>query len=329
MADMHACAHAQLGDVGDVVALVLRVGKFAFFPAWKVDWIAVWCDNLRHIFFDPTFNQPWLDRTHTTKQMQPLAVQHVERFIVYVRTGHEVGSGVDADVDLVLFGAEHSSGKIRLAKSSRNTNKFESGNIDEFDIERAHRKRIGSPIGIELCLCESWRRDLQTWFVDYVVVDCMQGSLLFMYNGWLKKDMPSALMRPADGPAYTIEIKTSDNRTTQIKSGPTSVFINLQGTLGDSGEFRLPLCPVDGQLPISNHRPFLPGATDSFKIKTKCLGRLTSIELRQTRARILPWNVDYVSIYESGSDERLTFHVGRPLRLLKQVNLAFSFLSRP
>lgn len=64
------------------------------------------------------------------------------QYSVTVTTGHKRGAGTDANVFLEVYGANGSTGKRPLRKSSTHRNKFEKGNDDVFVIEACDLGRL-------------------------------------------------------------------------------------------------------------------------------------------------------------------------------------------
>ena len=56
---------------------------------------------------------------------------------INIKTGDARGSGTDANVHVCLYGTKSDTGNIALKSSKTHTNKFESGQNDEFTIETA------------------------------------------------------------------------------------------------------------------------------------------------------------------------------------------------
>ena len=106
------------------------------------------------------------------------AVQQ-KNYNISVKTSDRYGSGTDANVSIELFGANGSSGELKLAASKTYEDPFERAHVDEFSFSLPD---IGT-----LSRCRVWHDDKgfkSGWHLESITVN---GSI-FPCNRWLAKD---------------------------------------------------------------------------------------------------------------------------------------------
>lgn len=105
---------------------------------------------------------------------------------VKVKTGKVKGAGTDANVFLIIYGQNGESSKIPLKNSLTNTNKFEAGcldvfNLDATDVGKIQKIRLGHDnAGLGA-----------SWFVDSVeITNIATGDVdFFPCNKWFDKKL--------------------------------------------------------------------------------------------------------------------------------------------
>lgn len=116
----------------------------------------------------------------------------VDKYVIQVYTGDISKAGTDANVYITVFGERGDTGVRQLTHSKTHKNKFERGNMDEFEVEAVsllELKKIrighdGSGFGAG-------------WFLDKVVIKQIgepRFDKTFVCERWLAKDMDDKLI---------------------------------------------------------------------------------------------------------------------------------------
>ncbi|XP_076139289.1 lipoxygenase homology domain-containing protein 1-like [Alosa pseudoharengus] len=224
----------------------------------------------------------------------------IHTYKVVVRTGDMYGSGTDANVFITIYGDLGDTGERQLSKSATNSNKFERGAVDEFNLEAVdlgqvfkirirHDNSLLSPdwyleevevmdLDTEedfLFLCERWlsrkREDMRICRVFYVkgYEGPRDGSGLRGLDSNMNqrdkdsRDEEDSLLIP-----YHFTVTTSD----EDDAGTTSrAYVIIHGREGATDRMWLKM-PQEKSC-------FLPGALDSFHCQGSDVGDIKRVEL--------------------------------------------------
>eukprot|EP01048_Picozoa_sp_COSAG05_P003976 COSAG05_NODE_197_length_14521_cov_113.902995_1_plen_1885_part_00 len=259
----------KLADVGDLQKI--RIGhdsKGLFGSGWFLDSVRV-----RKVGTPDSWLfgcNKWLDEDEgdgaTVRELVPGDAQSLVTYNVRVNTGSERGSGTDATVTIVLYGAEgntitNNSGERKLESKKDN---FERGSADVFKVEcmdlgGVEKVRIGhdnsgfSP-GWFLTSVEVWEEN-------------EDDKIVFLCNNWLDKhEGDGVIVRVLNKDSYTETKYTSylvKVYTGSVRGAGTdaNVFINIIGDVAESGDTRLETSKDD----------FERGHIDEFRLRLPTL----------------------------------------------------------
>jgi hypothetical protein len=241
---------------------------------------------------------------------------HVVQYEVAVKTSDKRGAGTDANVHIVLYGADADSGEIPLYIVGDSGDKFEREALDVFIVNslwvgKLQKIRVGhDAVGLG-----------SGWHLERIVVhDCLGDTYFFPSSQWIdvtskaqvnrellpkpKLEKLQTYMEPSDMPhannpkltKYTVKVFTGS-----MKGAGTDANVRLMlfGELGYSGPWTL-----------NNrfHDDFERGRIDSFTFEAVCLGSLHSIQIgHDGRGLGADWFLDQVAISEPSSDDLFIF----------------------
>ncbi|XP_013396607.1 lipoxygenase homology domain-containing protein 1 isoform X2 [Lingula anatina] len=247
----------------------------------------------------------------------------VYKYQVEVYTGDKSGAGTNANVYLQVFGERGDTGKRKLLKSTNNSNKFEQGQLDLFEIEAVDMKDLtkvtvghdGSGLG-------------SGWYLDKIIItESPQAKKKYLFNcdRWLEEGEDDGLTErelmltevideggeepPAKAGDWKLTITTSpiENSGTDAR-----VTVTVFGETGDTGP--LPL----GQ-PGLGH--FESGKVDEFKIfvDPEKVGKITKLRLEHDNSSSAPgWHVGKIVLDNVLDETQLEFPVNRWLDALEE-----------
>jgi hypothetical protein len=164
---------------------------------------------------------------------------------ILVKTGNQPGAGTDANVYIILYGESEDTGKVQLATSRTNKNKFESNNTDEFTVEAVD---IG-PIK-KIKISHDNKGGFAGWFLEYIIVDTplLGTRQVFSCNRWLDKGKDDGAIERELYPAPNAEQKYQPyiryevtTYTSDVQGAGTNanVYVSIYGQLGHTGELPL------------------------------------------------------------------------------------------
>lgn len=233
------------------------------------------------------------------------------QYLVQVHTGDRAGAGTDANVFIIITGANGDSGERALIHSKTHVNKFQRAAVDEFEIDAVD---LGA-----LSKVKVWHDNKGlggAWFLHKVVVVDSRDKKAYTFpcDQWLAKNkedgqvarelgvqnehIPEELRTKAVAHTYKVFVHTSD-----IKHAGTdaNVHICLYGQHGDTGD--VPLAHS-----LSHRDKFERGHTDEFAVSAVNLGDLQKIRIgHDGHGAGSGWHLSKV-VVESGLDgKRWTF----------------------
>jgi len=90
----------------------------------------------------------------------PFPLAAMQTYYVKVTTGTVWGAGTDANVYCVLYGEQDDTGMVPLKSSRTHSNKFETGNTDEFLVEAVNIGDLKKIRYVGLCLLNDINIDI-------------------------------------------------------------------------------------------------------------------------------------------------------------------------
>ncbi|XP_069127319.1 uncharacterized protein [Argopecten irradians] len=224
-------------------------------------------------------------------------------FRVYIITGREPKAATTAQVTLTVYGDAGNSGPLQLGKAD--SGQFRVGQTDEFDIS-LDPEELGELRKIRVEHDNSGQDP--GWWLDKVILhDLMKDEKIqFDVDRWLSYDdkggdivveIPVKHPKHDAWPVNKYVVRT----TTGDESGAgtdANVYINLLGTLGDSGKRYL-------KFNREGRDAFHTGQVDSFVVEAVELGRLETIVIGHDSSGSDPaWLLEKVSVVESDEAEK-------------------------
>jgi len=234
----------EAADLGKLTRLKVWHDNNSMFGAdWELDSIAV---------VDPRdgtstlFNcHSWLSKSKgLVKELVPasdgpaeLAVEKAVgmEYKVTVVTSKLKNAGTDANVNIILYGEDSDTGKLKLAKSSQHKDKFQKGQMDEFvlnavDVGEVKKVWIGhdNVRGMSIVTDPSWH-------LEKVIVGMPQlgKEVVFPANRWLAKGKDDGELECVLLPGEATDIATKEPwevivYTSNIKHAGTDANITMQ-----------------------------------------------------------------------------------------------------
>jgi lipoxygenase homology domain-containing protein 1 len=213
---------------------------------------------------------------------------------VHVVTSSERGSGTDSNIFLTLIGADGKVSEEVGLEHSQNTNKFESGATDVFNLN--FRSHVGDLVAIRLRsddagMGSDWNLSSVTVFDTILDIECIFNC----EKTWFKKDSkiqefknPSKTKQTT----YTVCIKTSD---TENAGTDSNVFLSIYGAKENIESTSM-------KQNEEKRNPFERGHTDTFVVKSKVsVGALQKVVVRADGSGLgSDWLLD--SVVVSGGD---------------------------
>ncbi|PAA79474.1 hypothetical protein BOX15_Mlig008366g2 [Macrostomum lignano] len=244
------------------------------------------------------------------------------KYRVTVKTSEDRGAGTDAKVFVRLFGELGDSGELRLKKAvSENRRPFQAGQKDEFEFELLD---LGG-----LFRCVVWHDDTglgSDWKLDSITVEDVRKkrSYEFPCGKWLSLskddrvikrdlvcDVPEGERREESGRkvTYEIAVTTSDKAEAGMSH---NAWIMLDG---DTDSMNREFLMENSR----DRRVFQRGDTDTFKLKTRNLGRLRTLHIgaveqegrsvRQEAGKKARWHVFQVLVTDTAKGTEYRFPV--------------------
>ena len=301
-------------DVGRMTALTIGHDGRGLAPAWHLQHVEV--VNLTTQERGFFLCDEWLDQRHgdklTTRTLKAGEDAGKQAWRVSVRTLDKRGAGTDADVAIVLHGAQGSSDERRLESSA---NDFERNRTDEFLLDLGP-KDLGELQAIEIgfhsqqsaagvlggLLGAAWGLD----FVELVHVNT--GRRYFCSHGaFVKKADGKVRLEPggqgAGGPVqYKVEVQTSDLRGAGTDANVTLVVF---GAAGDSGVQKLD----------NSANNFARGRLDTFTFEApQSLGALERVQVSKDNAGFgSAWHLQHVTVTDMAAGTSAAFQCNRGL----------------
>ncbi|KAL5006870.1 hypothetical protein ScPMuIL_015676 [Solemya velum] len=227
------------------------------------------------------------------------------KYDIEVHTGKKSGAGTDADVFVNIFGELGDTGNRPLTDSKTNRNKFEKGNVDEFQLEAVTLMKIS-----KIRIGHNGKGAGAGWYLDKVVVR-QQGepkyNTVFECNRWLAVDEDDGLIErdlTASGSqmlsttSYSVYVKTGDVRNAGTDA---KVHLKIFGSKNDTENLQL-------RNAESTSNKFERARMDHFKLEATDIGKIKKIRIGHDDSSLgAGWFLDQVVIDIPSRGEHYTF----------------------
>ncbi|XP_030598877.1 lipoxygenase homology domain-containing protein 1 [Archocentrus centrarchus] len=219
---------------------------------------------------------------------------------LWIWTSDVKGAGTDAQVFLQIYGEKGKSDELKL---ENNSDSFEQGQVDKFMIEMADIGRL-----LKLRIWHEKRHPFAGWHLAKVTLlkTLTKEKYSFECGRWLDiNEDDNEIVRELPATGATIDeplalIKYRVTICTGNVSGSgtdASVFLNIIGDLGDTGE-RLMI------MSKNNVNKFEKGNHDEFLIESVFLGQVRRVRVgHDGRGGGCGWYLDKVMVREEGQPE--------------------------
>ncbi|CAH1787210.1 unnamed protein product [Owenia fusiformis] len=198
------------------------------------------------------------------------------KYTAEVHTGKKRGAGTDANVFLCVYGELGDTGDRQLTQSKTNTNKFEKGNVDEFEFEAVTLKKFD-----KIRVGHDGNNAGAGWYLDKVVIreegnsknvktfECNRWLAIDEDDGLIVREITSGGSQMLSTTSYHVSVKTGD-----IRSGGTdaNVYVKIFGKNGDTGILYL-------KSSDNTKNKFERGRTDLFKLEATDIGKIERIRI--------------------------------------------------
>ncbi|XP_072045883.1 lipoxygenase homology domain-containing protein 1-like [Amphiura filiformis] len=302
--------HVKAVQVGEIPKIRIGHDNKGGFAGWMLDRVEIEAPSLSTRLYFPCGR--WFDKKEDDGEIErelPAVERKMDTYHIYVTTSDKKGAGTDANVYIDIHGEEGETGQQFLKSSKTNTNKFERGEMDEFEIEAI---KIG---GIKKIIIGHDNKGAfgAGWMLDKVEIESPQAPgkrLYFPCGRWLDKKEDDGLIERELIPmeremeTYNIFVTTSDKKGAGTDA---NVYINLFGEDGDTGETFL-------EKSKNNKNKFERGDTDEFEVKIPKVGAIQKIKIgHDNKGGFAGWMLDRVEIEAPslGLGTRLLFPCGR------------------
>ncbi|KAF3701896.1 Lipoxygenase -like proteiny domain-containing protein 1 [Channa argus] len=221
---------------------------------------------------------------------------------LWIWTSDVKGAGTDAQVFLQIYGEKGKSDEIKL---ENNSDSFEQGQVDKFMIEMPDIGRL-----LKLRIWHEKRHPFAGWHLAKVTLlkTLTMEKYSFECGRWLDineddneiiRELP-ATGALSDEPLPLIKYRVTICTGNVSGSGTdASVFLNIIGDLGDTGE-RLMI------MSKNNINKFEKGNHDEFLIESVSLGRVRRVRVgHDGRGGGCGWFLDKVMVREEGQTESM------------------------
>ncbi|CAJ1070168.1 lipoxygenase homology domain-containing protein 1-like [Xyrichtys novacula] len=221
---------------------------------------------------------------------------------LWIWTSDIKGAGTDAQVFLQIYGERGKSDEIKL---ENNSDSFEQGQLDKFMIEMPDMGKLQ-----KLRIWHEKRHPFAGWHLDKVTLlkTLTMEKYSFQCGRWLDineddneivRELP-AISTLIDEPLPLIKYRVTICTGNVSGSGTdASVFLNIIGDLGDTGE-RLMF------MSKNNVNKFEKGNHDEFLIEAVSVGQVRKVRVgHDGRGGGCGWYLDKVMVREEGQPESL------------------------
>ncbi|KAJ3604053.1 hypothetical protein NHX12_028794 [Muraenolepis orangiensis] len=219
---------------------------------------------------------------------------------LWIWTSDLPNSGTDADISFQIYGAEGKSDEIRL---DNKTDNFEQGQVDKFMVELPDFGRM-----TKFRIWHEKRGPFTGWHLSKATImkTLTKEKYSFPCERWLdtsEDDQEVVRELPALGDTIPEPLALIKYRVTVCTGSvggsgtDASVFLNLIGDGGDSGDRQLVVCK-------NNVNKFEKGNMDEFIIEAVCLGQVQRVRIgHDGRGGGCGWFLDKVLVREEGQAE--------------------------
>uniref|UniRef100_A0A8C5BBE6 Lipoxygenase homology domains 1b n=1 Tax=Gadus morhua TaxID=8049 RepID=A0A8C5BBE6_GADMO len=211
---------------------------------------------------------------------------------LWIWTSDIPNSGTDADISFQIYGTKGKSDEIRLDNKSDN---FEQGQLDKFMVELPDLGRI-----TKFRIWHEKRNPFAGWHLSKATImkTLTKEKYSFPCERWLdtnEDDQEVVRELPATGETiYRVTVCTG---TVGGSGTDASVFLNLIGDQGDSGDRQLVVCK-------NNINKFEKGSMDEFIVEAVSLGQVQRVRIgHDGRGGGCGWFLDKVLVREEGQAE--------------------------
>ncbi|CAB4019689.1 lipoxygenase homology domain-containing 1-like, partial [Paramuricea clavata] len=301
----------ELANVGPLYKLRIRHDNSKSFADWHLEKIQV--ENTKTGAKFSFKCERWLslkeDDRSIIKELpafgEGVQPQQVFKYPVNVHTAKKTGAGTDANVFLNIFGNQGDTGERPLMFSKTNRNKFEKGNVDEFEIEAVNLKDLE-----KIRIGHDGKGPGAGWFLDKVVIKDPSDSLKeynFPCERWLAKDEDdgqiireltlggTSLLQTT---SYKVAVRTGDVRGAGTDA---NVYIQIFGKQGDTG--KLPLRQSE-----NTKNKFEKGRADMFTVEAVDIGKLEMVRIgHDGKGFGAGWYLDEVTVEVPSRGEIMVF----------------------
>uniref|UniRef100_A0A8C9YR90 Lipoxygenase homology PLAT domains 1 n=1 Tax=Sander lucioperca TaxID=283035 RepID=A0A8C9YR90_SANLU len=210
---------------------------------------------------------------------------------LWIWTSDVKGAGTDAQVFLQIYGEKGKSDEIKL---ENNSDSFEQGQLDKFMIEMPDIGRL-----LKVRIWHEKRSPFAGWHLAKVTLlkTLTMEKYSFECGRWLDiNEDDNEIVRELPATGYRVTICTGN---VSGSGTDASVFLNIVGDLGDTGE-RLMF------MSKNNVNKFEKGNHDEFLIESVSLGRVRRVRVgHDGRGGGCGWFLDKVMVREEGQPESL------------------------
>lgn len=219
----------------------------------------------------------------------------IVNYIVEVETGKKFGSGTDANVFLNLFGDYGDTGDRPLARSKTNRNKFESNQVDVFNVEAVQLKHFQ-----KIRIGHDGKNSGDGWYLKRVTVK-QEGNAKYEHtfecNRWLATDeddgqivrefLVEAGEQLLNTTSYHVRVKTGDKRSAGTDA---DVSLKIFGARGDTGNQVL-------RKSNNTFNKFESGKVDEFDFEHEDIGKIERIKIGHNGRGVgAGWFLDWLEI---------------------------------
>ncbi|XP_074641254.1 lipoxygenase homology domain-containing protein 1-like [Tubulanus polymorphus] len=226
---------------------------------------------------------------------------------VQILTGKDEGSGVKANVSMVMYGDKAHSEILNLTNEDDGGFLFENGKQDEFNV--ISEEDVGTLYKLRFAL--SGPEKPCTWFIESVDLheEKYDQHFKFTVNQWMYLDdendghLEIALDKENEEERlkvnqYYVEVYTGDNESASIEA---SVNLQLFGARGDSGK----RCLLKRENIETGRNKFERGQMDVFMINAVDLNELTKLVVSYDgKITGSGWYLDKIIIRENKDDTK-------------------------
>eukprot|EP00047_Mylnosiga_fluctuans_P014195 m.36272 g.36272 ORF g.36272 m.36272 type:complete len:2392 (+) comp5381_c0_seq2:48-7223(+) len=289
----------ECSELGNLLRMDLGHDNSGLGAAWYVERVSVDCPTLGKRYSAPV--QQWfsakegdgkIERTITFDEAAAQKFEKQSVWICTVHTGDVLGAGTNAHVFMVAYGDKGKSDEQPLVAKN---DLFERNQVDEFKLAL---ERIGRPYKIRV-----WHDNrglAAAWFLDYIELRHSDSGAVYRFDcgQWLSlkdggdivKELPATgelVKTPGKLLPYTVRVFTGRKRGSGTDA---NVFVNIYGTLGDTGSRQL-------RKSGSHLNKFESGQCDDFVIAAVDLGVLEKIRVGHDNSGPSPgWYVERIEV---------------------------------